>query len=65
LRISELEERLLTSPEAPIVLLQRWSPPLAPSVARAIQPRRHAAYSPLHHLLLRHFNFPSSRRAAT
>jgi hydrogenase maturation protein HypF len=58
-RISELEERLLLSPEAPIVLLQRWSPPLAPSIAPGnpylgiMLPS-----TPLHHILLRDLGFP-------
>ena len=58
-RVSELEERLLLSPEAPIVLLQRWSPPLAPSVAPnnpylgVMLPA-----SPLHQLFMRQLGFP-------
>ncbi len=58
-RISELEERLLLSPEAPIVLLQRWSPPLAPSIAPG-NPYLGVMLpsSPLHHLFLRELGFP-------
>jgi len=58
-RISELEERLLLSPEAPIVLLQSWSPPLAPSIAPG-NPYLGVMLpsSPLHHLLLRELGFP-------
>ena len=58
-RISELEERLLVSPEAPIVLLQRWSPPLAPSIAPG-NPTLGVMLptTPLHHLLLRELGFP-------
>ena len=58
-RISELEERLLLSPEAPIVLLQRWSPPLAPSIAPG-NPYLGVMLpsTPLHHLLLRDLGFP-------
>ncbi len=58
-RVSELEERLLLSAEAPIVLLQRWSPPLAPSIAPnnpylgVMLPA-----SPLHHLFMRQLGFP-------
>jgi len=57
--VSELEERLLLSPEAPIVLVQRWSPPIAPSIAPGnpylgiMLPS-----TPLHHLLLRELGFP-------
>jgi hydrogenase maturation protein HypF len=58
-RISELEERLLFSAEAPIVLLQRWSPPLAPSVAPG-NPNLGVMLpsTPLHHLFLRDLGFP-------
>jgi hydrogenase maturation protein HypF len=58
-RVSELEERLLLSPEAPIVLLQRWSPPLAPSVAPG-NPNLGVMLpsTPLHHLFLRDLGFP-------
>ncbi len=58
-RVSELEERLLLSPEAPVVLLQRWSPPLAPSIAPG-NPYLGVMLpsSPLHHLLLRDLGFP-------
>ena len=57
--VSELEERLLLSPEAPIVLLDRWSPPLAPSIAPG-NPTLGIMLpsSPLHHLLLRDLGFP-------
>ena len=58
-RISELEERALLSAEAPIVILQRWSPPIAPSVAPG-NPNLGVMlpYTPLHHLLMRLLNFP-------
>jgi len=58
-RVSELEERLLLSPEAPIVLLQRWSPPLAPSVAPG-NPNLGVMLpsSPLHHLFMNDVGFP-------
>jgi hydrogenase maturation protein HypF len=59
-RVSPLEERLLTSPESPIVLLERLPrSPLAPSVAPdnpyvgSMLP-----YTPLHHLLMRELGFP-------
>ena len=59
-RVSPLEERLLTSPESPIVLLQRLSKSaMAPSVAPdnpyvgSMLP-----YTPLHHLLMRELGFP-------
>jgi hydrogenase maturation protein HypF len=57
--VSELEERLLLSPEAPIVLLHRWTPPLAPSIAPG-NPTLGIMLpsSPLHHLLLRELGFP-------
>ncbi|HUS81905.1 MAG TPA: carbamoyltransferase HypF [Dehalococcoidia bacterium] len=58
--VSPLEERLLTSPESPIVLLERLSKSrLAPSVAPdnpyvgSMLP-----YTPLHHLLMRELGFP-------
>ena len=58
--ISELEERLLNSPEAPMVLMQRHSASfIAPSVAPGnpwlgvMLP-----YTPLHHLLLALLQFP-------
>jgi len=58
-RVSELEERLLLSAEAPIVLLQRWSPPLAPSIAPG-NPYLGVMLpaSPLHHLFMRQLGFP-------
>lgn len=70
--ISELEERLLASPEAPIVLLlgrDRRARRAEDSVlhphqlAEAIAPRNPnlgvmLPYSPLHHLLMRDLNFP-------
>ena len=58
-RISDLEERLLASAEAPIVLLQRWSPPLAPSIAPG-NPNLGVMLpaSPIHHLFSRQLGFP-------
>jgi len=58
--VSDLEERLLRSPESPIVLLRRKEGDgIAPSVA----PRNPylglmLPYTPLHHLLLRALGFP-------
>jgi hydrogenase maturation protein HypF len=56
-RVSELEERVLLSPESPIVLLE------SKSVATAIAPGNPylgvmLPYSPLHHLLMRELTFP-------
>jgi hydrogenase maturation protein HypF len=61
-RVSEAEERLLRSPESPIVLLSRESSgtgPIAPSVAPG-NPSLGALlpYTPLHHLLLGELDFP-------
>lgn len=63
--VSELEERLLLSPESPIVLLQRnhashiTHHAIAPSVAPS-NPYLGAMlpYTPLHHILLRELGFP-------
>jgi hydrogenase maturation protein HypF len=59
-RISETEESLLTSPEAPIILLQRSASCLASAVAPS-NPNLGVMlpYSPLHHLLLHELNFPA------
>jgi len=64
--VSELERRLLLSPEAPITLLDRRSAPApgAPPLAfEAIAPRNPTLgamlpYTPLHHLLMRELGFP-------
>ncbi|MGO9481690.1 MAG: carbamoyltransferase HypF [Candidatus Kryptoniota bacterium] len=61
-RISEVEERILLSPEAPIVLLKREKPEttdIAPSVA-PLNPCLGAMlpYTPLHHILMRDLCFP-------
>jgi hydrogenase maturation protein HypF len=59
--VSELEERLLLGPEAPIVLLRRGSSasPIAPEVAPA-SPSLGVMlpYSPLHHLLMKDLAVP-------
>jgi hydrogenase maturation protein HypF len=59
--VSPLEERLLLSAEAPIVLLDRRSPPGI--VGAAVAPGNPTVgvmlpYSPLHHLLMRECGFP-------
>ncbi|KAA0222511.1 carbamoyltransferase HypF [candidate division KSB1 bacterium] len=59
--VSALEERLLQSPESPIVLLARK--PAIRNLTSAIAPNNpHLGvmlpYSPLHHLLLRELGFP-------
>ncbi|MBP9947924.1 MAG: carbamoyltransferase HypF [Vicinamibacteria bacterium] len=57
--LSPAEERLLTSPESPIVLLRRHGAELAPRIAPGnpylgvLLP-----YAPLHHLLMRELGFP-------
>jgi hydrogenase maturation protein HypF len=59
--ISDLEARLLESPEAPIVLLERK--PSVESIAPSVAPENPwlgvmLPYSPLHHLLMRDLDFP-------
>lgn len=67
--VSELEERLLLSPESPIVLLLRRTRPNESSatclyqLADSVAPRNPnlgvmLPYSPLHHLLMRDLSFP-------
>jgi hydrogenase maturation protein HypF len=60
--ISPLEERLLRSPEAPIVLLQRTSQSQS-QISQSIAPGNPnlgalLPYTPLHHLLLSELDFP-------
>lgn len=63
--VSELEKRVLLSPESPIVLLRRTAqfsgrnPDIAPSVAPT-NPYLGVMlpYTPLHHLLMRELDFP-------
>lgn len=61
-RVSELEERLLLSPQSPIVLLQKLSPAnqLLDNAVAPNNPNLGAMlpYTPLHHLLLRELDFP-------
>lgn len=58
-RVNEAEERVLVSPESPIVLLRREQDDVAPSVAPSnpflgvMLP-----YTPLHHLLMHELGFP-------
>lgn len=59
--ISGLEERLLTSPESPLVLLRRRAS--LSEIAPAIAPRNPylgimLPYTPLHHLLMAELDFP-------
>jgi hydrogenase maturation protein HypF len=68
--VSELERELLTSPQAPIVLLRRRAHPDWPharktvtAIADAVAPANPLLgvmlpYTPLHHLLLPEFGFP-------
>jgi hydrogenase maturation protein HypF len=64
--VSEKEERLLLSPEAPIVLLERKNGALrgrGQEVAPSVAPRNPylgamLPYSPLHHILMREIGFP-------
>ena len=63
-RISPLEARLLASPEAPIVLLQKALPSVRPSsIAPGVAPGNPCLgvmlpYTPLHHLLMADLGFP-------
>ena len=59
-RISDLERRMLLSPEAPIVLLERSNPS---AIAPAVAPGNPSLgvmlpYTPLHHILLQELKFP-------
>jgi hydrogenase maturation protein HypF len=62
--VSTLEERLLRSPESPIVLLRRHSPvETHSSIAEAVAPGNPnlgvmLPYTPLHHLLMAELGFP-------
>jgi hydrogenase maturation protein HypF len=61
--VSDLEERLLSSPECPIVLLARRSDPSMEPIAAEVAPENPylgvmLPYAPLHHLLLRELGFP-------
>jgi hydrogenase maturation protein HypF len=61
--VSELEERLLGAPEAPIVLLRRRGQPEDKWVGPSVAPHNPylgvmLPYTPLHHLLLGRLGFP-------
>jgi hydrogenase maturation protein HypF len=62
-RVSPLEERLLLSPESPIVLLRRLEGGSSRTLCASVAPRNPnlgvmLPYTPLHHLLLRELGFP-------
>jgi hydrogenase maturation protein HypF len=61
--VSELEERLLLSPESPIVLLRRSERRASTTLCASVAPGNPnlgvmLPYTPLHHLLLRELGFP-------
>ena len=61
--VSELEERLLLSPESPIVLLRRLERRASTTLCASVAPGNPnlgvmLAYTPPHHLLLRELGFP-------
>jgi hydrogenase maturation protein HypF len=61
--VSATEERLLRSPESPIVLLRRNPTPIQTGVAPSVAPGNPylgvmVPYTPLHHLLLGELRFP-------
>lgn len=61
--VSQLEKRLLLSPESPIVLLRRLECGALSTLCASIAPRNPnlgvmLPYTPLHHLLLRDLGFP-------
>lgn len=61
--ISHAEEKLLLSPEAPIVLLRKKNRPAGTGLAAAVAPGNPSLglfvpYTPLHYLLMRQFNGP-------
>jgi hydrogenase maturation protein HypF len=61
--VSQLEERLLLSPESPIVVLRRLERESLSTLCASIAPRNPnlgvmLPYTPLHHLLLRELGFP-------
>jgi hydrogenase maturation protein HypF len=60
-QVSELEERLLLSPESPIVLLQRTMFPVRLGCSVALGNPCYGVmlpYTPLHHLFMRELGFP-------
>ncbi|HCV43821.1 MAG TPA: carbamoyltransferase HypF [Bacteroidetes bacterium] len=61
--VSEMEQRLLEAPEAPIVLLERRESGVQSSVAVSVAPSNPylgvmLPYTPLHHMLMRELDFP-------
>ncbi|HTY61290.1 MAG TPA: carbamoyltransferase HypF [Acidobacteriota bacterium] len=61
--VSDLEARLLTSPESPIVLLRRADGYGSPSIAENLAPHNPylgvmLPYTPLHHLFMKEIQFP-------
>jgi hydrogenase maturation protein HypF len=61
--VSELEERLLLSPESPIVLLSRHAPNSNSGISSSVAPNNPylgvmLPYTPLHHILMREIGFP-------
>ena len=61
--VSPLEARLLSSPESPIVLLERKGGEAWPTIAENLAPHNPCLgvmlpYTPLHHLLMRELRFP-------
>jgi len=61
--VSELEARLLSAPESPIVLLIRRQDGSRPTISTAVAPGNPCLgvmlpYTPLHHLLMREIGFP-------
>ena len=61
--VSPLEARLLTSPESPIVLLQRTEAQTSSTIAENLAPNNPylgvmLPYTPLHHLLMSELQFP-------
>ncbi len=57
-RVSDMEARLLASPESPIVLLQRLAPRASPVAPGNRNLGVMLPYSPLHHLLMSELKFP-------
>ncbi len=62
-RVSDLEERLLRSPESPIILLERTGPWVGREIAPSVAPRNPnlgvmLPYTPLHLILMAELGFP-------
>ncbi len=61
--VTDLEQRLLRSPQAPIVLIRRHPGASSPGLANSVAPGNPylgvmLPYSPLHHLLMAELHFP-------